>query len=114
MSLFAFVRTALANLVQGPCTERYPQQRRTLPAGVRGSLVFDRATCVYCTLCAKKCPTGALKVDRPGREWTINRLRCISCDYCVQVCPKQSLRLDPVHMQPMRTRDRERHGAQKE
>ncbi|HNW93944.1 MAG TPA: 4Fe-4S binding protein [bacterium] len=111
MALFTFAKTALRNLLQGPCTERYPFVRRTMPAGVRGALQFEQATCIYCGICAKKCPTGALKVDRATKTWSINRLRCISCNYCVAACSKKCLQLDTAHMAPAQTRDREVHTA---
>ena len=45
-----------------PPTSRYPFEPRLAIAGSRGELVFTKESCVYCTVCAKKCPTGALTV----------------------------------------------------
>ncbi len=64
-----------------------------LSPGSRGQLVFTKDNCVYCTVCAKKCPTGALLVNRAQKKWAIDRLRCITCGYCVEICPKKSLDL---------------------
>jgi formate hydrogenlyase subunit 6/NADH:ubiquinone oxidoreductase subunit I len=68
---------------------------------------FNKATCVYCNVCAKKCPTGALVVQRANKRWAIDRLRCISCGYCVDACPKDCITLSTDHARPTVTRDRE-------
>lgn len=75
--------------------------------GSRGRLVFTRDNCVYCTVCAKKCPTGALLVNRAEKKWAIDRLLCINCGYCVDACPKKSLSMAPEHGAPVITKDRE-------
>ena len=69
--------------------------------------MFTKDNCVYCTVCAKKCPTGALVVNRAQKKWVIDRLRCITCGYCVEACPKDSLALAGNHAVPTVTRDRE-------
>ena len=47
--------------------------------------------CVYCTLCAKKCPVGAIEVDRANKSWTIKHEDCIKCGACITGCPKKAL-----------------------
>ena len=47
--------------------------------------------CVYCTLCAKKCPVGAIEVDRANKSWTIKHEDCIKCGACIDGCPKKAL-----------------------
>ena len=76
-------------------------------AGSRGRLVFTKENCVYCTVCAKKCPTGALAVNRAQKQWTVDRLLCITCGYCVEACPKKALELTTTHATPAVTKDRE-------
>jgi formate hydrogenlyase subunit 6/NADH:ubiquinone oxidoreductase subunit I len=97
----------LAWAFRKPVTSRYPFEPRKPVAGARGLVSFNKETCVHCGLCAKKCPTGALIVDRGNKKWSINRLRCISCGYCVEACPKKSLGLSTDYCAPTRTRDRE-------
>ena len=107
MPYFAMSKLALKWALKKPVTSRYPSEpRHTLP-GSRGRLVFTRENCVFCTVCAKKCPTGALVVNRAQKRWTIDRLRCITCAFCVDVCPKKSLALAPAHAGPAITKDRE-------
>ena len=52
--------------------------------------------CVFCTLCAKKCPAGAITVDRAEKKWEIDRDACVKCGVCIQACPKKTLKMGPV------------------
>lgn len=107
MAYFQMSRLVLKWALTKPPTSRYPFEPRQPIAGSRGQLVFTKDNCVYCTVCAKKCPTGALTVNRAQKQWIIDRLRCISCGYCVEACPKNSLELSTSHGTPTLTRDRE-------
>ena len=107
MPYFTMSMLALKWALKKPSTSCYPFEPRVELPGSRGSLVFARDSCVYCTVCAKKCPTGALAVNRAQKRWTIDRLRCITCGYCVEVCPKKSLELAAAHGAPAVTKDRE-------
>ena len=107
MAYFEMSSLALKWVLSKPATCRYPfEPRRALP-GSRGTLTFTKETCVYCTVCAKKCPTGALVVNRAQKKWVIDRLRCITCGYCVEACPKDALAMAGNHAVPAVTRDRE-------
>lgn len=107
MAYFEMSWLALKWAFAKPPTSQYPFAPRQVLAGSRGELVFTKVTCVYCNVCAKKCPTGALLVIRAQKKWAIDRLRCITCGYCVEVCPKKSLELTTGHGHPAITRDRE-------
>src|SRR4051794_21406943 len=107
MPYFQMSRLAFKWAFTKPVTSRYPFEPRKVIPGSRGELVFTKDQCVYCTVCAKKCPTGAISVRRPQKQWVLDRLRCISCGSCVEVCPKKSLALSTDHSVPTVTRDRE-------
>jgi len=79
MGYFEMSKLALKWALTKPPTTRYPFEPRIPIAGSRGQLVFTKDNCVYCTVCAKKCPTGALLVNRAQKKWAIDRLRCINC-----------------------------------
>jgi|SRR5690348_16623246 len=100
---------ALRWAVSKPVTTRYPFEPRQVIAGSRGLLGFIKEKCVYCGVCARKCPTGALVVNRNHKRWGIDRLKCISCGYCVEICPKDALSLTTAHGIPVVTKDRELH-----
>lgn len=51
----------------------------------------DTSLCVFCTLCAKKCPQEAITVDRPNKLWTLDKEKCVSCGICAESCPKKSI-----------------------
>ena len=56
-----------------------------------GHPVNDPARCVYCTLCAKKCPQQAIAVDRTAKTWRLDPDACIGCGVCAAACPKKCL-----------------------
>ncbi|HEY5915142.1 MAG TPA: 4Fe-4S binding protein [Verrucomicrobiae bacterium] len=107
MPYFSMSLLALKWAVKKPVTNRYPFEPRKEIPDSRGTLVFSRETCVFCTVCAKRCPTGALLVNRTLKKWAIDRLMCITCGYCVEACPKTSLKLATAHAGPAVTKDRE-------
>jgi ech hydrogenase subunit F len=107
MAYFEMTRLALKWAFSKPVTSRYPFEPRQEIPGSRGQLRFEKPTCVYCNICAKKCPTGALVINRAAKRWSIDRLKCISCGYCVEACPKKSLSLSTAHGIPAITKDRE-------
>ncbi|MDR2088936.1 MAG: 4Fe-4S binding protein [Clostridiales Family XIII bacterium] len=62
-------------------------------------------TCIYCGICAKKCPQDALTVSRKKKNaqtgeqegeniWSVNAETCILCGICVEACPKKSLAIE--------------------
>ena len=111
MSRFEMTRLVLKWVVSKPVTTHYPIAPRVLIPGSRGVIEFTKTTCVYCNVCAKRCPTGAIVVQRAQKRWTIDPLLCISCGCCVEVCPKKSLHLSPAHGAPSVIKDRARYGA---
>ena len=56
-----------------------------------GKPVSDPAKCVYCTLCAKKCPAGAIEVDRANKTWKLDDEKCVACGTCAEACPKKCI-----------------------
>lgn len=56
-----------------------------------GKPVNDSSKCVYCTLCARKCPAGAIEVDRANKTWTLDEEKCIACGTCADACPKKCI-----------------------
>lgn len=95
MSIANITKLLLGSLFRKPATRRYPYVAREPFATTRGGVDVDPATCILCSLCQKKCPTGAITVDRPGRTWAIRRVNCIACGACVECCPKKSIAMHP-------------------
>ena len=91
MGLFTMAKIVIKSIFRRPATVRYPFAPREFHARSRGSIAITVDQCIFCGVCQRKCPTGALAVARQEKTWVINRLRCISCGYCVEVCPKKCL-----------------------
>ena len=61
----------------------------TCPAKVCKELItftIDNDKCTGCTLCAKRCPTGAIAGEKKGPH-TVDQDRCIKCRVCFEACP---------------------------
>ena len=91
MGFLSMTRNIAQNLFEGPSTRRYPAVKRYYEPKSRGMIGIDIEACIFCGLCSKRCPTGALTVAKDRKEWEIDRLRCIFCGYCMEVCPKKCL-----------------------
>lgn len=51
----------------------------------------DPEQCVYCSLCAKKCPQSAITVNRAEKRWELNQEACVKCGLCKDSCPKKCI-----------------------
>ena len=56
-----------------------------------GKPASDPSKCIYCSLCAKKCPMGAIEVDRTSKTWKLDEDQCIGCGTCAEACPKKCI-----------------------
>ena len=56
-----------------------------------GKPAQDPDKCVYCTICARKCPGEALTVDRKEKIWKLDEDKCVACGTCADVCPKNAI-----------------------
>lgn len=90
MNMMNFTRVALKNLFSKPVTRPYPAQPRDYPARTRGQVAIDMDACILCGMCMRKCPAGAIQVDRAARTWSIERFGCIQCNSCVESCPRSA------------------------
>ena len=97
--MFDMIGNVFKNLTSKPATCGYPFKTRKLNENVRGHISgIDAEACIYCGICEKKCPSDAIKVDRPNRTWTIETYRCIVCGECVTVCPKTCINMEKEHL----------------
>ena len=95
MRLFSIFKDIIGNLVKGPATRNYPDFKRTPFPNERGKLVMEEEKCIFCGICAKKCPSNALQVTRDPKKWQFEEFRCILCGTCAEACPKKCLTLRP-------------------
>ena len=91
MAFFSMTKTVLKSLFRPPATVKYPFAPREFAAHSRGKITINIDTCIFCSLCQRKCPTDAIIVNKADKTWTIDRLKCIMCGACVEACPKDCL-----------------------
>jgi ech hydrogenase subunit F len=95
MWFLPFVKKIMSSLFSRPATYQYPKKPMPKAAEVRGQVLIEIEKCIFCTICARKCPVDAIVVDRAGRKFDINRFQCVVCNECVLVCPKKCLIMSP-------------------
>lgn len=100
MGSFKLGKMTLRSLVKKPETVLYPLEQRHQPEALRGSINCDIDACILCGICAKKCPTDSIKVDKANGTWEIDRFDCVQCETCVRECPKDCLRMEPDYQKP--------------
>jgi formate hydrogenlyase subunit 6/NADH:ubiquinone oxidoreductase subunit I len=95
--MFNFATTVLKSLFSTPATRvkaREPFKR------ARGHISVDINNCIFCGICSKQCPVGAIKVDREAKTWEIDPFKCIICEYCTEKCPKKCLTSHEEYTKP--------------
>ena len=100
MGYLSFAGTILGGLFKKPVTTQYPLKPAVLPEELRGRVLIDIQKCISCGMCMRKCPAGAIVVDRGAKSWTINRFACVQCATCVDNCPVKCLRMEPQYAAP--------------
>ena len=100
MSIMDFSITALKNLFSKPATSQYPAVPKEYPEKSRGHVEIDIDSCIMCGICSRKCMSGAIKVDRATKTWSIERMGCVQCQACVNACPKKCLTMAKGYTEP--------------
>jgi ech hydrogenase subunit F len=89
--MFKMTPNILRNLVRKKSTRRYPYETRDPFAGTRGELINNMDHCTLCGVCAAKCPSQCIVVDKKAGLWTCDPFACVYCAICVDTCPSNSL-----------------------
>jgi len=100
--VFLMTPTILRNFFSARATRPYPTTRREPFPEVRGELVNDIEKCIFCSICATKCPSQCLHVDKTAGTWECEAYACVNCGVCVENCPTKSLSQKPLY-QPVGT-----------
>lgn len=98
----------IKNIVRKPFTHKYPHQPIVLPHGFRGDFTWYKEKCVFCEICERICPVGAIKVDRGDvKKYEVDVGKCIFCAECEKACPKDAIdlteKLTPVETERTKT-----------
>ncbi len=70
-------KTLARSLFGKPACKMYPAEPPVFFERTRGRIEMEASLCIVCTLCARKCPTGAILVDKEKNRWEIDRFKCI-------------------------------------
>lgn len=100
MGIFKMSKTVMRSLFKRPATRNYPSEPRKWEEITRGHISIAGEDCILCGICAKRCPTDAITVDKTARTWKIERMLCIQCSHCAEVCPKKCLHMEPEYTAP--------------
>lgn len=107
MGSFKLGRLSLKGMFSRPATKMYPVVQPTYFERTAGHVVNERMKdCILCGMCAKRCPTTCIVVDKQAETWEIDPFQCVSCGSCVRVCPKQCLDMLPSYTAPAREKTR--------
>jgi formate hydrogenlyase subunit 6/NADH:ubiquinone oxidoreductase subunit I len=107
MSFFSITKMLFASLLSKPETIKLSELNTHYTPRTRGHIENDIKTCIFCNLCARRCPTYALGVDKKDRIWTIEPFKCIQCSCCVEICPVKCLNManDQTAVSPVMYKD---------
>jgi ech hydrogenase subunit F len=99
--MFDMIGNIFKNIAKKPATRKYPAVKRSPYEAGRGSLKgVAIETCIFCGICARKCPADAIVVDRANKTWELDPFKCVICGACVEVCPKRCILMDEHYAPP--------------
>lgn len=103
--MFKMTPNVLRNLFTKKATRRYPDQVRPAFDGMRGALSNAAEACTLCGVCAAKCPSQCLAVDKNAGTWRYDPFACVLCGICVDVCPAKCLDQTDNYPSPLVVRE---------
>ncbi len=81
----------LKNLFTKKSTRAYPFVVREPFENNRGELYIDIDNCIFCSTCARKCPSQCITVDKEKGIWRCDAFACVYCGTCGDNCPTKCL-----------------------
>jgi len=95
--MFKMTPNVLRNLVTKKPTRLYPHEVRPPFENQRGELFNEIEKCTFCGVCAVKCPSQCIRVDKKAATWTCDPFACVFCGICVEACPAECLHQKPAY-----------------
>lgn len=108
-TILVMLKTAAGNLFSRSACKMYPVREHVPYERTRGRIVIESSQCILCTLCERRCPTGAILVNRDEHVWMIDRFKCITCGNCLEGCKPNALRMDNHYPKPVVQKQIETH-----
>jgi len=109
MSILSMTKTLFKSIIHGPYTALYPIKKKDGFERTRGKIEINISDCIFCGICNRRCPTGAIKVDKTRFSWSIDRQKCIQCNYCTEVCPKKCLNMNNQYTAPSTEKEKDEY-----
>ena len=103
--MFKMTPNVIRNLLRKKATRRYPREIRPTFENVRGALFNDIAKCTFCGICAIKCPSQCITVDKKAGIWIYDPFACVFCGICADICPAESLHQQSEYRLPLAGRE---------
>ena len=99
--MFSMTPNVLRNLFRKSSTRLYPKETRETFERSRGELYNEIKDCVFCRICARKCPSQCITVDTKEATWQCDPFACIYCGVCVENCPEKCLHQKQEYRKPV-------------
>lgn len=99
--MFKMTPNVIRNLLNKKATRRYPRVVRPTFENVRGALFNDVAECNFCGVCAVKCPSQCITVDKKAGTWQYDPFACVFCGICVDACMGKCLHQKLAYRNPV-------------
>ena len=102
--MFTMTQNVLRNLFTRKATRLYPYEVRKSFSGYRGQLEVNIDDCIFCGMCARKCPCQCIAVDIQTGKWECDAFACVYCGICSDSCPTDALFFSDEHRKPVEER----------
>ncbi len=103
--MFKFTPVVIQNFIGKRATRRYPFVVRPPFENARGEICNDIQICTFCGVCAAKCPSQCITVDKKSTTWSCNPMACVYCGVCAESCPSGSLQQKCNYRRPVREKE---------
>lgn len=97
--------TVVRNFLTKTHTRLYPFEVREAFENVRGNLDINVEECIMCGMCAKKCPSQCITVDKDAKTWAVDPYACVYCAICVDTCPTKCLFMHKEYRKPAKVKE---------
>ncbi|MBC2715865.1 MAG: 4Fe-4S ferredoxin [Desulfobacteraceae bacterium] len=103
--MFKMTPNILKNFITEKATRLYPYEVKEPYDINRGELVNEIEKCNFCGICAAKCPSQCITVNKKTATWECALFVCVYCGVCVETCPQKCLHQKQTYRKPVREKE---------